>query len=130
MELLGLAAALNPQLLRHMMQRLARQGRGDDGLARFGEPGVLVLLSLSDGPKHGYASTTDVFEQTGVRLGPGTLYGSLTKLVERGLIEPVPSDDRRRPYRITGAGKAALAHQLASWERIVTAGQLRLGGLS
>ena len=129
-KLLGLRAALNPQLLRHTMQHMARQGRGDDGLARFGEPGVLVLLSLSDGPKHGYAVTTDVFEQTGVRLGPGTLYGSLTKLVERGLIEPVPSDDRRRPYRITGAGKAALTHQLASWERIVTAGQLRLGGLS
>ncbi len=130
MKPLGLAAALNPHLLRHMMQRMARQGRGDDGLARFGEPGLLVLLSLSDGPKHGYAITADVFEQTGVRLGPGTLYGSLTKLVERGLIEPVPSDDRRRPYRITGAGRAALAHQLASWERIVTAGQLRLGGLS
>jgi DNA-binding PadR family transcriptional regulator len=112
------------------MHHMARQGRGDDGLARFGEPGVLVLVSLSDGPKHGYAITTDVLEQTGVRLGPGTLYGSLTKLVERGLIEPVPSDDRRRPYRITGAGKAALANQLASWERIVTAGQLRLRGLS
>lgn len=99
-------------------------------MARFGEPGVLVLLSLSHGPKHGYAITTDVVEQTGVHLGPGTLYGSLTKLVERGLIEPVPSDDRRRPYRITGAGKAALARQLANWERIVTAGRLRLGGLS
>ena len=91
---------------------------------------MLVLLSLSDAPKHGYAITTDVIEQTGVRLGPGTLYGSLTKLVERGLIEPVPSDDRRRPYRITDAGRAALANQLGSWERIVTAGQLRLGGLS
>ena len=75
MKLLGLAAALNPHLLRHMMQRMARQGRGDDGLARFGEPGVLVLLSLSDGPKHGYAITSDVFEQTGVRLGPGTTSG-------------------------------------------------------
>ena len=91
---------------------------------------MLVLVSLSDGPKHGYAITADVLEQTGVRLGPGTLYGSLTKLVERGLIEPVQSDDRRRPYRITGAGRAALAHQLASWERIVTTGQVRLGGLS
>ncbi len=90
---------------------------------------MLVLLSLSNGPKHGYLITTDVFDQTGVRLGPGTLYGSLSKLVERGLIEPVPSDDRRRPYRITGDGRAALAHQLASWERIVAAGKLRLGGV-
>jgi DNA-binding PadR family transcriptional regulator len=111
------------------MHCMARQGRGEDGLARFGEPGVLVLLSLSDGPKHGYAITLDVFEQTGVRLGPGTLYGSLTKLVERGLIEAVPSDDRRRPYRITPAGQVALANQLASWSRIVAAGELRLGAL-
>jgi DNA-binding PadR family transcriptional regulator len=108
---------------------MAKQRRGEDGLARFGEPGVLVLLSLSDGPKHGYAITTDVLEETGVRLGPGTLYGSLTKLVERGLIEPVPSDDRRRPYQITAAGRAALASQLASWSRIVAAGELRLGGV-
>jgi DNA-binding PadR family transcriptional regulator len=108
---------------------MARQGRGDDGLARFGEPGVLVLLSLSDGPKHGYAITEDVLEQTGIRLGPGTLYGSLTKLVERGLIEAVPSDDRRRPYRITAVGHAALASQLKSWSRIVAAGELRLGGV-
>lgn len=108
---------------------MARQGRSEDGLARFGEPGVLVLLSLSSGPKHGYAITQDVLDQTGVRLGPGTLYGSLTKLAERGLIEAVPSDDRRRPYRITPAGHAAFASQLASWSRIVAAGQLRLGGL-
>ena len=39
------------------------------GLARFGEPGVLVLLSLSDGPKHGYAITEDVLQQTGIRSG-------------------------------------------------------------
>lgn len=121
--------ALTSTILRHTMHCMARQGRGEDGLARFGEPGVLVLLSLSGGPKHGYAITADVFEQTGVRLGPGTLYGSLTKLVERGLIEPIPSDDRRRPYRITGAGQTALASQLANWSRIVSAGELRLGGL-
>jgi DNA-binding PadR family transcriptional regulator len=113
-----------------MIYRMAKQRRDEDGLARFGEPGVLVLMSLCDGPKHGYAITTDVEVETGVRLGPGTLYGSLTKLVERGLIEPIPSDDRRRPYRITDAGRAALGRQLTSWERIVTTGRLRLGGLT
>ena len=109
-----------------MMQRMAKQGRGEDGLARFGEPGILVLLSLSDGPKHGYAITADVLEQTGIRLGPGTLYGSLVKLVERGLAAPLPSEDRRRPYEITAAGRAALAAQVASWSRIVEAGKARL----
>ncbi|WP_239395994.1 PadR family transcriptional regulator [Frankia sp. CiP3] len=105
---------------------MARFGRDEDGLARFGEPGVLVLLSLSDGAKHGYAITADVLDQTGVRLGPGTLYGSLTKLVERGLIAALPSDDRRRPYEITAAGRAALAAQLATWSRVVETGQSRL----
>jgi DNA-binding PadR family transcriptional regulator len=108
------------------MHRMARFGRDEDGLARFGEPGVLVLLSLSDGAKHGYAITADVVDQTGVRLGPGTLYGSLTKLVERGLIAALPSDDRRRPYEITAAGRAALAAQLATWSRVVETGQSRL----
>jgi DNA-binding PadR family transcriptional regulator len=109
-----------------MMQRMARQGRDDDGLARFGEPGMLVLLSVSDGPKHGYAITADVLEQTGIRLGPGTLYGSLVKLVERGLVAALPSQDRRRPYEITEAGRTALAKQLASWSRVVDMGRARV----
>jgi DNA-binding PadR family transcriptional regulator len=96
------------------------------GLARFGEPGFLVLLSLSDGPKHGYAITEDLLEQTGIRLGPGTLYGSIAKLLDRGLIAPLPSEDRRRPYEITASGRAALEEQLSSWSRIVDAGKDRL----
>ena len=87
---------------------------------------MLVLLSLSEGPKHGYAITEDILEQTGIRLGPGTLYGSLAKLVERGLISPLESADRRRPYEITPAGRTALEAQLASWSRIVEAGRFRL----
>jgi DNA-binding PadR family transcriptional regulator len=109
-----------------MMQRMAKQGRDQDGLARFGEPGVLVLLSLTEGAKHGYAITEDIWEQTGIRLGPGTLYGSLSKLAGRGLIAPVHSEDRRRPYEITAAGRAALQAQLASWSRIVETGRARL----
>jgi len=109
------------------MYLMAAQGRGEDGLARFGEPGLLVLLSLSDGPKHGYAISSDVLEQTGVRLGPGTLYGSLTKLVERGLIAALDSEDRRRPYEITASGRAALTEHLAVWTRISQVGGRRLG---
>lgn len=105
---------------------MAKQARDADGLARFGEPGVLVLLSLSGGPKHGYAITADVLDQTGVRLGPGTLYGSLTKLEERGLIAALPAEDRRRPYQITEQGRQALAAQLATWSRVVQAGHARL----
>ena len=105
---------------------MARQRRDAGGLARFGEPGVLVLVSLSEGPKHGYAITADVLDQTGVSLGPGTLYGALTTLEERGLITPLPAVDRRRPYEITEAGRAALTAHLATWSRIVQTGRSRL----
>jgi DNA-binding PadR family transcriptional regulator len=108
------------------MHRMARQGREAGGLARFGEPGVLVLLALSDGPKHGYAITADVAERTGIELGPGTLYGSLAKLVNLGLIAALPSEYRRRPYEITAAGRAALSAQLQRWARVVETGRTRL----
>ena len=108
------------------MQRVAKQQRDEGGLARFGEPGVLVLISLSDGAKHGYAITADVLEQTGVRLGPGTLYGALSKLEERDLVTALPAEDRRRPYEITEAGRSALAAQLATWSRVVATGRARL----
>lgn len=105
---------------------MAKQGRDDAGLARFGEPGLLVLLALVEGPKHGYAITNDVLERTGIKLGPGTLYSSISKLEQLGLIVAVPSDDRRRPYEITSAGRAALVTQLQMWERIVTTGKARV----
>lgn len=105
---------------------MAKQGREPDGLARFGEPGVLVLLALSGGPKHGYAITADVTERTGIKLGPGTLYGSLAKLEKLGLIGALPSDDRRRPYEITPAGRTALMAQLERWSLVVETGRARL----
>ena len=84
------------------------------------DPGLLILASLSSGPKHGYAITQDVRAFAGVALGPGTLYGAIGRLEERGLIEPVDSDDRRRPYRLTGAGRAMLESQLSVLERLRT----------
>jgi DNA-binding PadR family transcriptional regulator len=61
-----------------------------------------------------------------VRLGPGTLYGAITRLEERGLIEPLDAEDRRRPYQLTAAGAAALADSLAGLRRIVDTGSTRL----
>lgn len=90
------------------------------------EPVVLVLTSLADGPKHGYALARDIEEFAGVKLGPGTLYGALGRLEQRGWIEALPSDDRRRPYRITSAGAKGLAEHLAAAQRITTAGLRRL----
>jgi DNA-binding PadR family transcriptional regulator len=90
------------------------------------DPGLLILTSLSSGPKHGHALLLDIESFAGVRLGPGTLYGAITRLEERGLIEPLEVDDRRRPYRITGAGTAELANSLAGLRRVVEAGTTRL----
>ena len=85
---------------------------------RATDPGLLVLTSLAEGPKHGYAITVDVEQLSGVRLGPGTLYGALSRLEGRGLIEAMPPEDRRRPYRLTGAGSAALARELQTLEHV------------
>src|SRR6266702_947040 len=100
--------------------------REQDALRRAGEASVLVLISLADGPKHGYALIQDVRQFAGVELGPGTLYGALDRLERLGLIEPLPADDRRHPYRITAPGAAALRVHLDSLERVSAAGRLRL----
>ena len=95
-------------------------------LGRFSEPALLILISLADGPKHGYAMTTDIEQLAGAKLGPGTLYGALARLEARGLVEPLPVEDRRRPYRISAAGAKVLRTRLASLASLTRAGQRRL----
>jgi DNA-binding PadR family transcriptional regulator len=96
---------------------------------RSNDPPVLILTSLASGPKHGYALLQDIESFAGVTLGPGTLYGAIGRLEERGLIEPVGSSDRRRPYRLTAAGAASLAATLAELRAIVDEGTARLAGV-
>lgn len=71
-------------------------------------PPLLVLASLADGPKHGYAMIEDIRRMTGITLGAGTLYGAITRLEESGLIQPLRPSERRQPYRITAAGSREL----------------------
>ncbi len=97
-------------------------------LGRWTEPAMLVLSSLAGGPKHGYAIIQDVREIAAVTLGPGTLYGALSRLEERGLIEALPAEARRRPYRLTAAGASALERQLNALERVTRVGLSRLQG--
>ena len=85
-------------------------------LGRFSEPALMILISLADGPKHGYAMTDDIAGLTGKRPGPGPLYGAITRLEERGLIERLDSEDRRNPYRLTGRGVTVLRARLAAIE--------------
>ncbi|HET9178525.1 MAG TPA: PadR family transcriptional regulator [Terriglobia bacterium] len=77
-----------------------------------------ILIALADGDRHGYAIMQEVSNRSGgtVRLGPGTLYGAISRLLRDGLIEeseerpdPEMDDSRRRYYRLTGQGGRALA---------------------
>jgi DNA-binding PadR family transcriptional regulator len=78
------------------------------GLGRFSDPPLFILVSLADGEKHGYAMMEDIEATCGVRLGPGTSYGALSRLWRQGLVEPLASEERRKPYRITAAGARAV----------------------
>jgi DNA-binding PadR family transcriptional regulator len=88
---------------------------------------VLVLTSLADGPKHGYALIKDIDRFAGVTLGPGTLYGVLARLEEAGLVKALPPEQRRHPYEITVQGVAALTDQLRRNEVIARVGLARVG---
>ena len=97
------------------------------GLRGSSDRSVLILTSLAGGPKHGYALIKDIEAITGIRLGPGSLYGCLTKLEEAGLVEGLASSDRRRPYRITARGASILRERLTESQRIARLGLARLG---
>jgi DNA-binding PadR family transcriptional regulator len=93
---------------------------------RFSEPALLVMVSLAGGAKHGYAMIEDIAAMTGARLGAGTLYGAIARLEVNGLIEPLPSEERRKPYRLTAAGARHLKARLANLETLTRQGQRRL----
>lgn len=95
-------------------------------LGHYSDPPLLVLASLAGGPKHGHAMIEDIAGLCGARLGPGTLYGAISRLEARGLIEPLPPEERRRPYQITAAGARMLRAQLSTLQQFVNAGTRRL----
>ncbi|MEV5895286.1 PadR family transcriptional regulator [Nonomuraea fuscirosea] len=100
--------------------------RGNQELSRFTDVALLVLISLAEGQKHGYRMIGDIEEFSGTSLEPGTLYGTLMRLAEDGLIEAVQSVERHRPYRITENGRDALREQLDLLRRIERAGVSRV----
>lgn len=101
----------------------------DDSLAslgRFSEPALHILIALADGPKHGYGMTQDIEAMTGRRPGPGTLYGAIARLEARRWIEPLPAEDRRRPYKLTSAGGRVLRARLDRMKSVTKIAQARL----
>jgi DNA-binding PadR family transcriptional regulator len=97
-----------------------------DGSEYYSDPPLLVLASLADGPKHGYAMIEDIERMCGTRLGPGTLYGAITRLERQCLIEPLAPKERRQPYRLTGEGRKVLRAKLAVLHQFTLAGLKKL----
>ena len=93
---------------------------------RYAGPATLILSSLAEGAKHGYALTKDIEAFAGVRLAPGTMYEALSRLEAQGLIEGLESDDRRRPYQLNASGAAALRAHLDTQRKVVDLGLRRL----
>jgi DNA-binding PadR family transcriptional regulator len=94
--------------------------------SRWADPGLLVLGSLANGDKHGYAIADDIAETTGSRPGPGTLYGAIARLERDGLIKALAGDERRRPYRLSAEGKRVLAAELDAMRAFARTGLTRL----
>lgn len=85
---------------------------------RTNDAQLLVLSALADGPLHGYAVNAAIAKVAGERLGPGSLYGALTRLEGKGLIEPADAVGRQRPVRLTPAGRAELERGLRAMSQV------------
>jgi DNA-binding PadR family transcriptional regulator len=101
----------------------------DEEAGHYSDPPLLVLASLASGPKHGHAMIEDIAGMCGTRLGPGTLYGAIARLEQLSWIEPLPAEERRRPYRITSSGLRVLRARLATLQQFTQAGLGRLESL-
>ena len=95
-------------------------------MSDLNDPGLLLLISLASGAKHGHAMLLDVERFAGVRLGPGTLYGALSRLETAGQVEALPAEGRRRPYRLTDNGRHFLEERLRTLNRAVATGLARV----
>jgi DNA-binding PadR family transcriptional regulator len=107
---------------------MATKQSATEELSPFATPALLVLASLTDGPKHGYAIMQEAERLSGQPLGPGTLYAALARLERRGLIEALPADDRRHPYRLTKLGTASLQAHLGQMRTFARQALGRLEG--
>ncbi|MES4904811.1 MULTISPECIES: methyltransferase domain-containing protein [unclassified Streptomyces] len=85
---------------------------------RTNDAQMLVLCTLADGPLHGYAINAAIEKLSGERLGPGSLYGALSRLEDKELIEPLAGEGRQRPVRLTARGREVLERELRSMAEV------------
>ena len=102
------------------------QAPSDTEPGHYSDPPLLVLASLASGPKHGHAMIEDITSMCGTRLGPGTLYGAIARLEQQGWIEPLPPEERRRPYQITAEGMRVFRAKLSTLQYFVRTAVERL----
>ncbi|MCA1735979.1 MAG: PadR family transcriptional regulator [Actinobacteria bacterium] len=88
-------------------------------------PALLILLSLLEGPRHGYAIAADIEAFAGKRLGPGTLYGAIGRLVDAGFVIELPEVERRKPFQITELGRRHVQVETRSMAAIVRTAKAR-----
>jgi hypothetical protein len=124
--------AIGNELCNNYVMRSTRnvvEDENDAGMGYYSDPPLLVLASLAEGPKHGHAMIEDIAHICGTRLGPGTLYGAIARLEQQGWIEPLPPEERRRPYCITGEGLRVLRAKLIALQKVTNVGLGRLGAI-
>lgn len=96
-------------------------------MERFSEPTLFILISLAEGTKHGYAIMEDIEHSYNMKIGPGTLYGAISRLEKLDFIEAIPSKDRKKPYQITSKGKEYLQEKLSEIDKVTKLAYKRLG---
>ncbi|PDY77404.1 PadR family transcriptional regulator [Bacillus cereus] len=96
-------------------------------IERFSEPTLFILISLAEGNKHGYAIMEDIENSYNIKIGPGTLYGAISRMENRKLIEAISTTERKKPYQITSEGREYLQEKLREIESVTKLGFKRLG---
>jgi len=94
---------------------------------KFSEPSLLILISLAEKNLHGYAIMEDIEKSFDIKLGPGTLYGAISRLEKAGYISLLESQDRKKPYKLTKDGQIYLTEQIKEIQKVTSLGMKRLG---
>ena len=105
-----------------------RQAGGERAAAAFTlEAAVWIMVGLADQAKHGYAIMKDIEALGGFSMRPGTLYAALARMERAGLVQEIQNDDyRRRPFKLTVAGRTRLAADLQMLATLASTGLRRL----
>lgn len=91
---------------------------------------LLILTALAAGPMHGHQMQAEITALSGRPVGPGTLYGAISRLEDDDFIRPLPPQGRRNPYELTELGRRRLADDVARTRRLVDTAAQRLGDVS